>query len=265
VPYVEVRRARLNIPDSRRTDAPTLLFVHGNVMDLHMWDALVDRLESQFRCVRWDLRLHGATVDDGENFSYWDAARDGMAVLDHLDLPSASWVGHSQGGFTALRAALLDPSRVEPVVLIDTMSHAFDTHDLAQMGQVRDGFARGDTEATARRLLRLLLDSPPHERAWLPHLIHQGSERMAKAISAVMKADDITDRVGTIRHPAVVIDGRRNIPIPFDRGEALARALPGSGPIAGIVEVGHTPPVSHPQHTLEPVTRFCANTPGVES
>jgi 3-oxoadipate enol-lactonase len=242
-----------------------LLFVHGNVMNLHMWDALVDALESQFRCVRWDLRLHGATVDDGESFSYWDAARDGMAVLDHLDLPAATWVGHSQGGFTALRAALLDPSRVERLVLIDTMSHAFGARDLAQMGQVRDSFAGGNTEATARLLLQLLLDRPQHKQARLPHLIHQGGERVAKAIAALMEADDITDRVGTIPHAAVVIHGSRDIPIPFDRGEELARALPSGGAIAGIDEAGHTPPVSHPEHTLEAVTRFCANTPGVTS
>jgi 3-oxoadipate enol-lactonase len=256
MPYVGVPGARLNIADAGRIDAPTLLFVHGNVMNLHMWDALASGLESQFRCVRWDLRLHGATIDDGESFSYWDAARDGMAVLDHLGLPSATWVGHSQGGFTALRAALLDPNRVERLVLIDTMSHSFGTPDLAQMGQVREGFASGNTEATARLLLELLLDSPRYEQAWLPHLIHQGGERVATAISALMAADEITDRVGTIRHPALVIHGRRDIPIPFDRGEELARALPGSGPITGIDRAGHTPPVSHPGHTLEAVTHF---------
>jgi pimeloyl-ACP methyl ester carboxylesterase len=259
MPYVEVTGARLNIADVGRIEAPTLLFVHGNVMDLHMWDALVGRLEPEFRCVRWDLRLHGATVDDGESFSYWDAARDGMAVLDHLGLPSATWVGHSQGGFTGLRAALLAPNRVERLVLIDTMSHSFGAPDLAQMGQVREGFASGNTEATARLLLELLLDGPQYEQAWLPHLIHQGGERVAKAISVLMDADDITDRVGTIRHPALVIHGRRDIPIPFDRGEGLARALPGSGPIAGIDSAGHTPPVSHPEHTLEAVTRFLSS------
>ena len=70
MPYAEVSGARLNIADAGRIDAPTLLFVHGNVMNLHMWDALASGLESQFRCVRWDLRLHGATIDDGESFSY---------------------------------------------------------------------------------------------------------------------------------------------------------------------------------------------------
>jgi 3-oxoadipate enol-lactonase len=260
MPYVDVPGARLNIADVGRIEGPTLLFVHGNVIDLHMWDALVGGLAPEFRCVRWDLRLHGATVDGGESFSYWDAARDGTAVLDHhLGLPSATWVGHSQGGFTALRAALRAPNRVERLVLIDTMSHSFGAPDLAQMGQVREGFASGNTEATARLLLELLLDSPQYEQAWLPHLIHQGGERVAKAISVLMDADDITDRVGAIRHPALVIHGRRDIPIPFDRGEELAGALPGSGPIAGIDEAGHTPPVSHPEHTLEAVTRFLSS------
>jgi pimeloyl-ACP methyl ester carboxylesterase len=259
MPHAEVPGARLNIADSGRIDAPTLLFVHGNVMNLHMWDALVAGLESQFRCVRLDLRLHGATVDDGQSFSYWDAARDGLAVLDHLDLPSATWVGHSQGGFTALRAALLDSSRVERLVLIDTMSRSFDEPDLAQMGQVREGFASGNTEATARVLLELLFDSPQYEQAWLPQLISEGGERVARAISVLMNADDITDRVGTIPQPAVVIHGRRDIPIPFDRGEELARVLPGSGPIVDIDGAGHTPPVSHPEHTLEAVKRFLSN------
>jgi 3-oxoadipate enol-lactonase len=143
MPYVGVPGARLNVADVGRIEAPTLLFVHGNVMDLHMWDALVGRLE--------------------------------------------------------------------------------------------------------------------YEQAWLPQLIHQGGERVAKAISVRMDADDVTDRVGSIRHPALVIHGRRDIPIPFDRGEELARAVPGSGPIAGIDSAGHTPPVSHPEHTLEAVTRFLSS------
>ena len=36
MPYVDVPGARLNIADAGRIEAPTLLFVHGNVMDLHM-------------------------------------------------------------------------------------------------------------------------------------------------------------------------------------------------------------------------------------
>ena len=41
MPYVDIPGARLNIADAGRIEASTLLFVHGNVMDLHMWDALV--------------------------------------------------------------------------------------------------------------------------------------------------------------------------------------------------------------------------------
>jgi 3-oxoadipate enol-lactonase len=82
---------------------------------------------------------------------------------------------------------------------------------------------------------------------------------VAKAISVLMAADDVTDRVGAIHHLALVIHGRRDIPIPFDRGAELARALPGSGATVGIDRAGHTPPVSHPAQTLEAVARFLSN------
>jgi 3-oxoadipate enol-lactonase len=257
IPQIEVPDARLNVADSGDTGSPTLVFVHGNVMNLHMWDALVEALKTHFRCIRWDLRLHGETVDNGETFTYWDAARDGLAVLDHLGVTSAAWIGHSQGGFTALRAALLAPERVERLVLIDTTSHAFDEDSLTQMGQIRDGFAAGETDSTARILLQLLLGSPRHEQHWLPQLVGQGGSRTAEAISALMAADDVTDRTTAITQPALVIHGRGDIPIPAALGEELARDLAGSGPAVVIDGAGHTPPVTHVQQTLDPITHFC--------
>jgi len=39
-----------------------------------LWNAL--------RCIAWDMRLHGSTEDDGLPFTYWEAARDALAILD---------------------------------------------------------------------------------------------------------------------------------------------------------------------------------------
>jgi pimeloyl-ACP methyl ester carboxylesterase len=261
MPYLELPGARLNIADSGPSDAPALLFVHGNVMNLHMWDTVVTGLETKFRCIRWDLRLYGATGDDGSSFSYWDAARDGVAVLEHLGVPSATWVGHSQGGFTSLRAALLEPARVDRLILVDTVARSFGEPDLIQMSQVRDGFAGGHTEDTARVLLQLLLQSPAHEQQWLPLLVEQGGQRLAKAVSALMAADDIADRVGEIVQPALVIHGRTDFPIPFERGVEFADALRGSDPIVAIDTAGHTPPVTHPERVLQVISSCLAGAP----
>jgi hypothetical protein len=64
-----------------------------------------------------------------------------------------------------------------------------------------------------------------------------------------------------IQHSAHILRGRDG-PIVFDRGEELARALSGSGPVA-INGAGHRR--SPTPNTLEAVTHFCANTPGVTS
>src|SRR5271169_2715743 len=94
---------------------------------------IIDLLRDDFRCIAWDMRLHGSSEDDGLPFTYWEAARDALAILDWTQVSQAILVGHSQGGFTALRANLLTPDRVAGLVLVDTMSHAFRGQSLLRM------------------------------------------------------------------------------------------------------------------------------------
>jgi 3-oxoadipate enol-lactonase len=53
-------------------------------------------------------------------FSYWDSARDVLALLGHLGIERAVLGGMSQGGFLGLRAAMLAPERVAGLILIDS-------------------------------------------------------------------------------------------------------------------------------------------------
>jgi 3-oxoadipate enol-lactonase len=76
-------------------------------MDNSMWSRVIDLLRDDFRCIAWDMRLHGSSEDDGLPFTYWEAVRDALAILDWTQVSQAILVGHSQGGFTALRAELL--------------------------------------------------------------------------------------------------------------------------------------------------------------
>ena len=84
---------------------PAVLLSHGFLMDHTMFDAQVEALAPQYRCVRWDERGFGATPAPGP-FTYWDSADDAVGLLDHLGIDEAVFVGMSQGGFLSLRAAL---------------------------------------------------------------------------------------------------------------------------------------------------------------
>ncbi len=109
-------------------DGPVAVLSHGVLMDQSMFAPQVKALVPEFRVITWDQRGHGwdqsgrgGTPAQGP-FSYWDSARDLLALLDHLGVQRAVLGGMSQGGFVSLRAALLAPDRVHGLILIDTQA-----------------------------------------------------------------------------------------------------------------------------------------------
>jgi pimeloyl-ACP methyl ester carboxylesterase len=252
---ITIRDRRFHVIDSGG-DGPAILFLHGNLMDSAMWDDVVATL-GDFRCVRFDFRLHGGTRDDGLPYTYWDAARDTLDVLDALGLPTTHLVGHSQGGFTALRTALLAPTRVTGLTLIDTAATAFPGPALEQMARIRDGFAAGAVTDTASAVLELLLGTgDPAIPRWQARIGRQPADRLARAVGVLMSADDITDRLAEITAPALVIHGTADLPIPPDAGAALAAALPGAAPVVLLDRAAHTPPITHPTETSSLLRTF---------
>ncbi|WP_202236342.1 alpha/beta fold hydrolase [Actinacidiphila reveromycinica] len=279
--------ARLRVADSGGS-GPAVLFLHGNLMDHTMWDGVVAELAG-YRCIRFDFRLHGATEDSGEPFTYWTAARDALAVLEGAGVRSAHLVGHSQGGFTALRAALLRPAAVRSLTLIDTAATAFPGEALGRMAQIRDGFAAGagadlgadadhdldatldgapapgavpdPVTATGAAVLRLLLGpDQPAAASWLERLRRQPPRRLSTAVGTLMGVDDILPRLAEVTAPATVIHGTDDLPIPVGAGRALAAALPAAVPAHLIEGAGHTPPITHPVRTAALLAAFLRHT-----
>ena len=121
MPFADVNGQRIRFEDSGG-DGPPIVLSHGFLMDREMFAPQVQALSPQFRVITWDERGFGETEFDGQPFTYWDSARDCLALLDHLGIERAVLGGMSQGGFLSLRAALLAPHRVRALVLIDTQS-----------------------------------------------------------------------------------------------------------------------------------------------
>ncbi len=109
--HVGVNGARLWI-DERGT-GPAVLFVHGGLGDMRLWESQAHALASRFRCVRYDLRFYGRSESPGVEFSSLD---DLFGVLDALEIERAALVGLSLGGGIALDAVLARPERVWALV-----------------------------------------------------------------------------------------------------------------------------------------------------
>jgi pimeloyl-ACP methyl ester carboxylesterase len=99
---------------------PPLLLLHGFGHSARIWDPFARRLSTRYRTLALDQRGHGDSDHDPE-FRYHHASitRDVETVAEQLDLAPLVLVGHSMGGYAAIRYAARHPSRVAKLVLVD--------------------------------------------------------------------------------------------------------------------------------------------------
>ena len=76
----------------------------------------------RYRCIAYSARGYPPSdvPDDESSYSYLHVMRDAIAVLDHLKIERAHFIGLSMGGYTSLQAALNHPGRVRSLVLAGT-------------------------------------------------------------------------------------------------------------------------------------------------
>jgi len=103
--------------------APTIVCVHGLVLDNHssFYLTLAPALAQHRDVVLYDLRGHGLSDQPAGGYTVEDMVADLVALLASLGLDSAPLilVGHSLGGYIALRFALAHPDAVRGLVLIE--------------------------------------------------------------------------------------------------------------------------------------------------
>lgn len=99
-------------------DAPTVLAIHGVTASHLSWPFVATALE-RVRVIAPDLRGRGRSRNLPGPYGIRRHAEDMAAVLDYFGVARAVVVGHSMGGFVAVRLAEAHPDRVSSLVLVD--------------------------------------------------------------------------------------------------------------------------------------------------
>jgi 3-oxoadipate enol-lactonase len=251
-----VNGQQIAFDDTRGPGTPVVL-AHGFFMDRSMFAAQVAALRDEYRVITWDQRGFGDTVDDGQEFSYWDSARDCLGLLDHLGIDRAVLGGMSQGGFVSLRCALEAPERVAGLVLLDTQAGVEAPERLVLYREMLDTWlAGGPTPEIAEVVASLILGDPVLSKAWVARWLTMGVGEGGPASRALLERDDITDRLGEIRTPALVVHGTADAAIPMDRAEALADGLPGCLGVIAVQDGTHASNLTHPGAVNDAIVTF---------
>lgn len=103
---------------------PVALFVHGVLLNGHLWRHQLAALSDLRRCIALDLLAHGDTeIAPDQDVSVSANATMLREFLDALRIAEVDLVGNDSGGGIAQIFAALNPSRVRSLTLTDCDAH----------------------------------------------------------------------------------------------------------------------------------------------
>lgn len=97
-----------------------LLLLHYWSGSSQMWKEHVEILKENYKVIIPDLRGHGKSKANLENFTMKLAAKDIIKLLDQLKIDKVKAIGVSYGGFVLLNMATIQPDRIESMILVAT-------------------------------------------------------------------------------------------------------------------------------------------------
>lgn len=221
--------ASLRVHD--QATGPAVLCLSGLGGTAGFWDPCVPLLSNRFRVLRLDQRGISGSTRGTAHCSIDRLASDCLEVLNARDVAQVILLGHSTGGCIAQAMALRAPTRIRALVL--SASWACVDVYVQALFRMRLDLLSGNPQAYASTAAFLSYEPAwlkAHWRVYESALSHAPIDRVAQQvirerIEALM-AFDLTDQLGSITCPSLVIGSRDDALIPSYLQQDLAARLP---------------------------------------
>src|SRR5688572_4654410 len=116
--------AEIHVAEAGPTDAPPILFLHGNPDSHHVWSGVVERLKATHRCIAPDLPGYGAS-DEMFDVTLEAQAAFVAELMDKLELARADLVIHDVGSTHGLAFVAADPKNAARVRTLTILNGNF--------------------------------------------------------------------------------------------------------------------------------------------
>jgi pimeloyl-ACP methyl ester carboxylesterase len=227
---------------------PVALFVHGVLLNSHLWRHQLAELSDVRRCIAVDLLAHGDTqIAPDQDVSATANAAMLLEFLDALEIDQVDLVGNDSGGGIAQIFAALNPSRVRSLTLTDC-----DTHDnwppaafkpfleMAAAGGLRAALDAMLADKNVYRSAQALGPAYEHPERVTDETIEiylrpfVSAEQRTRNLQRFLAAFDckhtvaIEDGLRTLQAPTLIVWGTDDIYFDVQWGRWLAEAIPGT-------------------------------------
>ncbi|HUG15429.1 MAG TPA: alpha/beta fold hydrolase [Thermomicrobiales bacterium] len=210
----------------RAEPAPAVLLHHGLAGNGNLFRAWVPSFANRYRVLRIDARGQGRSpLPDGYAFSLDGFVNDTLAVMDHLSIQRAHWIGTSGGGIIGQHAAVVAPARFASLTLVATTARF--RGPAIGVDQWLAPLDRGDTDEFFRQdiVTRFGLEAP--ERAdWIINEIQRTPPETIAALHRWVVGVDLSEAIRAITCPALIVTGEHDTLMDMSDAQLLADRIP---------------------------------------
>jgi pimeloyl-ACP methyl ester carboxylesterase len=222
---------------------PTVILIHGGLLDCHMWDEQFELLARTHRVLRYDADAHGKSTLPPD--AYWDhiSLRE---LMESLGIERAILVGLSLGGRIAIDLALEDPERVEAIVAVSSglSGYRFESEFyLEHRDAMIQAWRAGEFDAVVEAFQRSWTDGPYREPADVDPEVREKVRAMARnglehAMEGRLIDPPAVDRLEELQLPMLLIVGELDVPGILEIADMVAAANPNAELVA-VPDVAH--------------------------
>lgn len=249
MPVIHANATSFHVTDRGR-GAP-ILFVHGFPLDHTMWAAQLAAFEGSHRVIAIDLRGFGQSDVTPGKVTMAQMADDCAALLSALGIDEpVTFVGLSMGGYVAWQFAEHHAARLGKLVVCDTRAVADTPAGVETRLKMAELVLKHGASVVAEAMLPKLFGDTT--RANHPHVIdavrqmilRAPPEGVAAAQRGMAERPDVTDKLGRIAVPTLVICGEHDAISPVTEMRTIADAIPAAH-LAVIADAGHMAPMEN--------------------
>jgi proline iminopeptidase len=256
---------------------PIVLMHGGPGLDYTTLDGLLP-LAKRFTLIFYDHRANGRSTGAPDTMTFDNLVADADALRQTLGFEEWAVLGHSFGGHVALEYALRYPANTSHLMLLDTAADSAWAREGGPAILEKLGYSRrtveaarrffagdlepGQVERTAMRFMRAyffrirLRDIPSMIRG--AFRLKMRPEAHVFGFAKVLKNWSVTDRLGELAMPTLVLGGREDFLFPPEELALMAERIPNAR-LEIVEQSGHMPFDEQQDQTLDIITDFIAS------
>jgi pimeloyl-ACP methyl ester carboxylesterase len=253
----------------------TLVMSHAAFVDSRMFDGQWEVLAQQFRVVRYDMRGFGRS---SEAQGPTDRLQDLRALLAHLKIDHAHFIGCSMSGTLVLDLALEAPSQVDSLTLVCSTPSGFEMQGEMPryMNEMFGAAQAGDVDRVNELQTRIWFDGNFRE----PNEVDQAlrdqvmiMNRIPVARKTFLIADmepvnpitpPAVERLSEVKCPTLIVVGGLDHPEILRAADEMAASIPHAQK-AVIENAAHIPSFEQPAQFNQLVLTFLREVQGQKS